>query len=57
LDLNGGELSAIWSIQNAGADEGMLYFIVGICCLAIGALVGYRVGYDEAIDEICGEDD
>jgi len=35
----------------------MLYIIVGICCLAIGALLGYQVGYDEAIDEICGEDD
>lgn len=23
----------------------MLYFVVGICCLAVGAFVGYHLGY------------
>lgn len=27
----------------------LLYLIIGICCLAIGGLIAYRLGYDSSI--------
>jgi hypothetical protein len=29
----------------------MLYFALGICCLAIGGFIGYRFGYDIGYEE------